>query len=166
MDGSNKDVGLDNINAGAGTNKVDFGDVYSAGDSNLDDGVDNEGGVVTNDVDDANCRDGDHKADCSDNLDGGGFDNNDDGNVDDGGGVDSNAVLMARAKLIALKIWLVMIVIVILMVVPMMMVMVILMMIVAMVMIVMMKVMMVLMDTKVTTMMMMMMMMIVDVVIL
>ena len=165
MDVSNKDVGLDNINAGAGTNKVDFVDVYSAGDSNLDDGVDNEGGVVTNDVDDANCCDGDHKAGCSDNLDGGSFDNNDDGYVEDGGGVDSNTVLMARAKLIALKIWLVMIVIVILMVVLMMMVMVILMMIVAIVMIVMMKVMMVQMDTKVMTMMMMMI-MIVDVVIL
>ena len=32
MDGSNKSVGLDNVNAGVGQNKFDPGDVYSVGD--------------------------------------------------------------------------------------------------------------------------------------
>ena len=38
MDGSNKSVGLDNVNAGVGQNKFDPGDVYSVGDRNSDDG--------------------------------------------------------------------------------------------------------------------------------
>ena len=49
MDGSNKDVGLDDINAGDGKNKVDLGEVYNGGgDSNDDVGVDDVGKVNTN----------------------------------------------------------------------------------------------------------------------
>ena len=48
MDGSNKNVGLDNVNGGDGENKVDLDDVYSGGgDSNDDGGVDDVGGVDT-----------------------------------------------------------------------------------------------------------------------
>ena len=49
VDGSNKDVGLDDINAGDGKNKVDLGEVYNGGgDSNDDVGVDDVGKVNTN----------------------------------------------------------------------------------------------------------------------
>ena len=50
MNGSNKDVDLDYVNAGDGKNKVDFGDV--------DSGVDNNGGD-----DDTNCRYSDSRTD-------------------------------------------------------------------------------------------------------
>ena len=44
VDGSNKDVGLDNVNAGDGKNKIDLGDMYNGGgDSNDDVGVDDVG---------------------------------------------------------------------------------------------------------------------------
>ena len=49
MDVSNKDVGLDNVNAGDGEKKVDPGEVYNGGgDSNDDVGVDDVGKVNTN----------------------------------------------------------------------------------------------------------------------
>ena len=35
--GSNKDVGLDNVNDGVGENKVDLGDVYNGGGDSNDD---------------------------------------------------------------------------------------------------------------------------------
>ena len=47
MDGSNKDVGFDNVNAGDGENKVDLGDVYNGGGDIDDDvGVDDVGRVM------------------------------------------------------------------------------------------------------------------------
>ena len=52
--GSNKDVCLDNVNAGDGENKVDLGDVYNGGGDSYDDvGVDDVGWVNTNGDDDA-----------------------------------------------------------------------------------------------------------------
>ena len=55
MDGSKKDVGLDNVNAC--NNKVNLGDVYSGGgDSNND-----VGGVSTNGGDNADFSNGDSK---------------------------------------------------------------------------------------------------------
>ena len=62
VDGSNKDVGLDNVNGGDGKNKVDLGDVYNGGgDSNNDDGVDDVGRVNTNGGDAADLGNGDSK---------------------------------------------------------------------------------------------------------
>ena len=53
MDGNNKDVGVDNGNAGDGKNKVDLGDVYNGGGGSNDDvGVDDVGRVNTNGGDD------------------------------------------------------------------------------------------------------------------
>ena len=47
VDGSNKDVGFDNVNAGDGENKVDLGDVYNGGGDIDDDvGVDDVGRVM------------------------------------------------------------------------------------------------------------------------
>ena len=47
MDGSNKDVGFDNFNAGDGESKVDLGDVYNGGgDINDDVRVDDVGRVM------------------------------------------------------------------------------------------------------------------------
>ena len=49
VDGSNKDLGLDDVNAGDGKNKVDLGEVYNGGgDSNDYVGVDDVGKVNTN----------------------------------------------------------------------------------------------------------------------
>ena len=72
MNGSKRDVGVDNVNAGDGEKKVDLGNVCSCvGDKNDDIGVDRVGWVNTNDGDDADCGDGDSKFDCGDDGDGG-----------------------------------------------------------------------------------------------
>ena len=64
VDGSNKDSCLDNVNAGDGENKADFGDVYNdGGDSNDDVGVDDVGRVITNGGDDADFGFGDSNFD-------------------------------------------------------------------------------------------------------
>ena len=91
MDGSNKNVGLDNINAGDGENKVDLGDVYNGGgDSNDDVGVDNVFGVNTNGADDADFGNSDSKSDCDDDRGSGDGGDKDDGGVDNDGDVGSN----------------------------------------------------------------------------
>ena len=66
MDGSNKDVDLDDVNAGDGEKKVDFADVYNGGD-------------------DADSGNGDSKFDCG--ADSGSRDSDDKGygSVDDNG---------------------------------------------------------------------------------
>ena len=46
MDGSNKDVGLDNVNTGDGENKVDLGHVYNGGGYSNDDVRFDDVGVV------------------------------------------------------------------------------------------------------------------------
>ena len=91
MDGSNKGVGLDNVNAGDGENKVRLDDVYrDGGDSNDAVGVDDVGGVSTNGGGNAGFGDSDSKLGCGDDRnDGDGDDKNDSGVVDDGG-ADSN----------------------------------------------------------------------------
>ena len=79
VDGSNKDVGLDNVNAGDGENKVDLGDMYNGGgDSNDDVGVDDVGRVNTNGGDDADFGNDDSKFDCGANRGGGDGDDKDD----------------------------------------------------------------------------------------
>ena len=91
VDGSIKDVGFDNVNAGDGENRVDLGDVYEgAGDSNDDVGVGNVGEVNTNGGDDTDFSDGDSKFDCGDDSGSGDSDNKDYGGVDDDGDADSN----------------------------------------------------------------------------
>ena len=79
VDGSNKDVVLDNVNAGDGENKVDLGDMYNGGgDSNDNVGVDDVGRVNTNGGDDADFGNNDSKFDCGANRRGGdGDDKND-----------------------------------------------------------------------------------------
>ena len=89
MDGSKKDVGLDNVNAC--NNKVNLGDVYSGdGDSNNDVGIDDVGGVSTNGGDNADFSNGDSKFECGDDRDGGDGDDKDYGSVHDDGDADSN----------------------------------------------------------------------------
>ena len=72
MDGSNKNVGLDNVrdgkeNPGDGEDKFDLDDVYNGvGDSNDNIGGDDVGGANSNDGDDANFGNGDSKFDCGD----------------------------------------------------------------------------------------------------
>ena len=86
MDGSNKDVDLDDVNAGDGEKKVDFADVYNGGgDSSDDAGVDDAGWVNTNGGDDADSGNGDSKFDCG--ADSGSRDSDDKGygSVDDNG---------------------------------------------------------------------------------
>ena len=126
MDGNNKDqdFGFDNDNAGDGENKISLGDVCNGGgESNAHGRAENVGGVDTYGGDDANCGDGDNKFVCGNDLDDGHGDDKVDGNVDDRGDIyfnldnDANCV-MVRAKLIAMKIEMVMIVVVMLMVVP------------------------------------------------
>ena len=64
VDSSNKNVGLDNVNAGHGENKVDLVDVYNGGgDSNDDAGVEDVGGVNINGGDDADFGNGDSRFD-------------------------------------------------------------------------------------------------------
>ena len=64
-DGSYTDVGLDNVNAGDGENKVDLGDLYNGGgDSNDDVEVNNVGGVTTYGGDDADFGNSDSKFNC------------------------------------------------------------------------------------------------------
>ena len=132
MNGSNRDVGLDNFNVGDGENKADLGDVNSGGrDSNDDVGVDDIVWIITNSGTDDNFGNGDSKFECGDDINGGDRDNKDAGDVDDDGDVDSPwltlklvmmlTVIMAGAKLIEVKIQLVIMVIVILMVVSVMM---------------------------------------------
>ena len=111
VDGSIKDVGFD-VNAGNGKNKVDLGDVYNGdGGSNDDVGVGSVGGVNTNGGDDVDFGNGDSKFDCGDDRGSG-----DDGDKDDGG-VNDGRMIMAEAKLIAVKIQMLMTVVVNLMVV-------------------------------------------------
>ena len=71
MDGSNKDVGLDNFNAGDGESKVGFSNMYSGDVIVMLVELMIVGGIDTNGGDDANCGDGDSKVDWGDNLDGG-----------------------------------------------------------------------------------------------
>ena len=89
-DGSNKDVSLDNANAGDGENKVNLVDVYDGGgDSNNDVGVDDIGRVSTVGGDEADFGNGDTKFYCGTDRGGGDGDNKDDGGVDDDGDTDS-----------------------------------------------------------------------------
>ena len=91
VDGSNKDVGLDNVNAGDGENKVDFDDVYNGGgDCNGDVGVDDVGRVNTNGGDTAGFGNGESKFDCGADRDSGDGDDKDDGSVDNDGDADSD----------------------------------------------------------------------------
>ena len=91
MDGSNEDVGFDNVNALDGENKVDLGDMYSGGgDSNDDVGVDNVSGIITNGGDNAEFVNGDSKFNCGDDRDNGDGGDKDGGGVDDDGDADSN----------------------------------------------------------------------------
>ena len=70
MDGSNKDVDLDNINAGDDKNKVNLPNVYTdSGDSNDDGGVDGLTWDDTNGADHANCGDADSKFVFGDDVD-------------------------------------------------------------------------------------------------
>ena len=90
VDGSNKDVGLDNVNAGDGKNKVDFGDIYNGGGNSKDDvGVENFGRVNTNGSDDADFGNCDNKFDGGASRGGGDGAEIDDGGVDDDGDADS-----------------------------------------------------------------------------
>ena len=74
MDRSSEDVGLDNVDAADGENKVDLGDMYiGSGDTNDGIGVDNA----------------DSKFDCGDVRNGGDGDDEDNGSVDDDGDPDS-----------------------------------------------------------------------------
>ena len=103
VDGSIKDVGSDNVNAGDGENKVDLGDLYNGGgNSNDDAGAGNVDGVKTNGGDDADFGDGDSKFDCGDDRDSGDGGDRDDGCVNDDADVDSNTrndtVVMADTK--------------------------------------------------------------------
>ena len=82
MDGSNKDVDLDNVNAGDDENKVDLGGVYNGGgDSNDNVEVDDVGRVNANGGDDADFSNRDRKFDCGDHRSAG---------VGDDGDADSN----------------------------------------------------------------------------
>ena len=91
VDGSNKDVGLDNVNAGDGENKVDLGDVYNGGGNSNDDvEVDDVVRVNTNGVDDADFVNGDSKFECHANRSSGDGDDEDDGVVDDDGDAKSD----------------------------------------------------------------------------
>ena len=90
MDGSNKDVGFDNINGGDGENNFDLGDVFSGSGDSKDDGDDDIDGVDTNGGDDTNCGHGGVKFDFGDDIDDGGGDDEDDDDADDDGNVDSN----------------------------------------------------------------------------
>ena len=91
VDGSNKDVGFDNVNAGDGENKVDRGDVDNDGGNNNDDaGVDDVDRVNPNGGDDADFGNGDSKFDCGNDRGSGDGDDKDDGGVDGDGDVDSN----------------------------------------------------------------------------
>ena len=81
VDGGNKDVGLDNVNAVDGENKVDLGDVYDGGgESNDDVGVDDVGGVNINGGDDADFGNSDSKFHCGEDRGRSG-----DGGIDNGG---------------------------------------------------------------------------------
>ena len=91
VDGSNKGVGLENVNADDGENKVDLGDVYNGGcDSDDDFGVDDVGRVNTNDGVDADLGNGGSKFDCGVDGGGGDGDDKDDGGVDDDVDADSD----------------------------------------------------------------------------
>ena len=80
VDGSNKNLGLDNVNVGDDENKVDLADVHNEGsDSNDDVGVEDVGGVNTNGGDDADFGIGDSKFDCGDDRNSGDGNNKDDG---------------------------------------------------------------------------------------
>ena len=82
VDGSNKDVDLDNVNAGDDENKVDLGGVYNGGgDSNDNVEVDDVGRVNANGGDDADFSNRDRKFDCGDHRSAG---------VGDDGDADSN----------------------------------------------------------------------------
>ena len=73
MDRSSEDVGLDNVDAADGENKVDLGDMYiGSGDTNDGIGFDNA----------------DSKFDCGDVRNGGDGDDEDNGSVDDDGDPD------------------------------------------------------------------------------
>ena len=85
MDCRNKDVGIDNINAGYGENKVDLGDMYNGGgDSSDDTGVDDVGRANTIGGDDADFGNGDTKFHFVDDRGGGDGDDEDEGGDDDG----------------------------------------------------------------------------------
>ena len=89
VDGSIKNAGFNNVNAGDGENKVYLGDVYNGGgDSNDDVGVGNVGGVNTNGGDDADFGNGARKFDCGDDRGSGDGGDKDDGDVDDDGDAD------------------------------------------------------------------------------
>ena len=91
VDASKKDVGLDNVNAGDGENKVDIGNVCNGGcNSNDDVGVDDVGRVTTNGGHDADFGNSDSKFDCGADRGGGDGDDKDDGGVDDDGDADSD----------------------------------------------------------------------------
>ena len=78
MDGSNKDVDLDNISAGDDKNEVNLPNVYTdSGDSNDDGGVDDLTWNDTNGADDANCSDADSKFVFGDDVDSGNGDDSD-----------------------------------------------------------------------------------------
>ena len=80
VDGSNKNLGLDNVNVVDDENKVDLADVHSEGsDSNDDVGVEDVGGVNTNGGDDADFGIGDSKFDCGDDRNSGDGNDKDDG---------------------------------------------------------------------------------------
>ena len=85
VDGSNRDVGLDDANAGDGENKVDLNVYNGGGDSNDDVGVDDVGRVNTNGGDSADFGNGDGKFDWVANRDDGDGDDKDDVGVDDDG---------------------------------------------------------------------------------
>ena len=91
VDGSIKDVGFDNVNAGDGENKAILSDVYNGGgDSNDDVRVGNVGGVNTNGGYDVDFGNGDSKLDCGDDRGSGDGGDKDDCGVNDDGDVDSN----------------------------------------------------------------------------
>ena len=86
MDGNNKDVDLDDVNAGDGEKNVDFADVYNGGSDSSDDaGVDDAGWINTNGGDDADSGNGDRKFDCGADSGSGDSDNKGYGGVDDNG---------------------------------------------------------------------------------
>ena len=90
VDGSNKDVGLGNVNAGDGKSKVDLGDVYNGGGDSNNVRVDVVDGVNTNGGDDADFGNSDRKFDCGNDRSSGDGGDKDDGGVDDDSGADSN----------------------------------------------------------------------------